>query len=81
MVHLQKLNIPPSGGMSHVVAKRVFDLVISTCNSHVDVLFDMYHENQESRMSKDFKCPPLTLNSARTYFLPAIVPYERGRSL
>ena len=41
---LLKLNIPPSGGMSHVVAKRVFELVMSTGNRHVDEVFDMYRE-------------------------------------
>ena len=44
MVVLKKLNIPPSGGMSHVVAKRVFELVMSTGKRHVDVVFDMYRE-------------------------------------
>jgi len=44
MVVLQKLNIPASGGMSHVVAKRVFELLMSAGNRHVDVVFDMYRE-------------------------------------
>ena len=43
MVILQ-LNIPPSGGMSLVVAKRVFELVMSNGNRHVDEVFDMYRE-------------------------------------
>jgi len=44
MVVLQKLNIAPSGGMSHVVAKRVFELVMGTGKRYVDIVFNMYHE-------------------------------------
>jgi len=44
VVVLQKLNIAPFGGMSRMVAKRVFELVMSTGNRHVDVVFDMYRE-------------------------------------
>ena len=44
MVVVQKMNISSSGVMSHVVAKRVFELVMITGNRHVDVVFDMYHE-------------------------------------
>jgi len=41
---LQKLNIPSPGGRFHVVAKRVFELVMSTGNRHVDVyvVFNMH---------------------------------------
>ena len=38
------MNIAPFGGMSHVVAKRVIELVMSTGNRHVDVVSDMYRE-------------------------------------
>ena len=30
--------------MSHVVAKRVFELVMGTGKRYVDIVFNMYHE-------------------------------------